>query len=956
MSIHIELEKAVYKKIRKEIEKYTAKSLKPYLELLKRRGTLYEYATPKQFQDAVWGTVVVNVGETILVDSPIIQRLRYIKHLGLTNKLFYDAEASRFSHTLGVLSVADAYSNKILHELKNTDYKESKKYKMSQIARLGAIFHDTGHMFCSHASGRYYNDIFFSRFKEIRDIKTEFMPGMGITGDLDIAEFLSVLIVQSEAVKELLDFAMPYLDCVKETGQQMDSQTVADYISCLILGIGMDSYMLPFLHIVNGTIDSDKCDYLKRDSHFTGVPASVDILRLVQKIKILPEKEIKRTEAWVDEKTCDNPIYSMAEAYSAINTVDQLLIARTLMYDNVYYHQKVLEAETMLREAIHIFDSIGCSCFKKFDQILELTDQDIINPHCDVILGSLCKSIYSDKEKKQKFNYACRILKQIYYRRIYKHCLLLSSDGLIDITTNMNDEDDKKTNSTRVKEFIEDVIQNARGKISGIYTEKANPNTDYRTFLQRIQDEIFSLSTRADTEGKKLWDICKNDLKDVLISVKPPFSDAQINANLNIDVGGLSQNYSSFFQSGTWMSSRAKRRMQHFVIANEELLYVAFIATQKILLRDYGFLLAEDNYQHSKINKSLLDKYKEKLFDVGYYNDCYQLVPERCFLTENEADKLTKIVNDNWSTIQLNRGYRVNCIADVYAFLGQFIFLQLDTNKREKLLKGVISILENILVINRETRYEHFKVIIEAMIEREVPLEEIIMCKLGLTQDSGAIMGNEATDVIREKHMSIPPVCDSLNFIADRIIANDSEYINKPIVLLDDASYSMTQVLSIFEEYVTGISFEHHADKLTDEQLEVLAECKIILSFIYFKKDNVDILKQEIMKYGFNDVEVVYSHEFPQSIFDQENVFPNKEIAEITKECFQLIGEKLLSQKKKGVWDSEEIKKHALGYNEGRQVIVTDHNTPTYTLTPLWLSEEIDGFKWMPLFPRQSKQ
>jgi deoxynucleoside triphosphate triphosphohydrolase SAMHD1 len=37
-------------------------------------------------------------------------------------------------------------------------------------------------------------------------------------------------------------------------------------------------------------------------------------------------------------------------------------------------------------------------------------------------------------------------------------------------------------------------------------------------------------------------------------------------------------------------------------------------------------------------------------------------------------------------------------------------------------------------------------------------------------------------------------------------------------------------------------------------------------------------------------------------------------------------------------------------------LLVTPFNTPTQTLTVLWMEGEVDGLPWKPLFPRRKKK
>ena len=100
----------------------------------------------------------------------------------------------------------------------------------------------------------------------------------------------------------------------------------------LTLGIQifLDEYPSKFLHqLVSGQLDMDRMDYLNRDSYFTGV--SEGVIGYDRIIKML--------------SVCDG---ELVIEQKGIYSVEKFLIARRLMYWQVYLHKTVLCAEQML--------------------------------------------------------------------------------------------------------------------------------------------------------------------------------------------------------------------------------------------------------------------------------------------------------------------------------------------------------------------------------------------------------------------------------------------------------------------------------------------------------------------------------------------------------------------------------------------------------------------------------
>ena len=102
----------------------------------------------------------------------------------------------------------------------------------------------------------------------------------------------------------------------------------------LALEIFNNRYEKKFLHqLVSGQLDMDRMDYLNRDSFFTGV--SEGVIGYDRIIKML---SVHDGELVVEEK--------------GIYSIEKFLIARRLMYWQVYLHKTVLAAEQMLIRAL----------------------------------------------------------------------------------------------------------------------------------------------------------------------------------------------------------------------------------------------------------------------------------------------------------------------------------------------------------------------------------------------------------------------------------------------------------------------------------------------------------------------------------------------------------------------------------------------------------------------------
>ncbi|MCX6231450.1 MAG: HD domain-containing protein [Bacteroidetes bacterium] len=165
-----------------------------------------------------------------------------------------------------------------------------------------------------------------------------------------------------------------------------------------------------FLHqLVSGQLDVDRLDYLSRDSFFTGVSEGV----------IGTERIIKMLNVYNNELVVDS---------KGIYSIEKFLVARRLMYWQVYLHKTVLSAEQLLinilkrakqlsQKGINLFATPALSYFLQHNfqtidfinnnEVLEnfsqLDDYDIMasikvwQMHEDKILSELSKNLVNRK-------------------------------------------------------------------------------------------------------------------------------------------------------------------------------------------------------------------------------------------------------------------------------------------------------------------------------------------------------------------------------------------------------------------------------------------------------------------------------------------------------------------------------------------------------------------------------
>jgi len=180
----------------------------------------------KEIRDCIHGTIKASELEEELMDTPQMQRMRYIKQLGFTYLVYPGANHTRFEHSLGVMHL----SGRIADEL-------SLHHEVKEEIRVAGLLHDIGHGPFSHTTELVLEKNF------------------GITHE----EMTKKLIVDSD-VTEIL----------KKHGYEAEKI------------VGDVEGSAEYSEILNSELDADRMDYLVRDAYYTGVAYGlIDLDRLI---------------------------------------------------------------------------------------------------------------------------------------------------------------------------------------------------------------------------------------------------------------------------------------------------------------------------------------------------------------------------------------------------------------------------------------------------------------------------------------------------------------------------------------------------------------------------------------------------------------------------------------------------------------------------------------------------
>jgi HD-GYP domain-containing protein (c-di-GMP phosphodiesterase class II) len=130
-------------------EAFAAKHLDDYVIAIKRRG---RNPGRKEINDPLWGTIGLTGPEVAVIDSPLLQRLRLIRQLGVAHWVYPGALHTRFEHTLGVLRQVQYLCEAINNLGAQQNMRDLIDPNKVNLLRLAALLHDVGHAAFSHVS------------------------------------------------------------------------------------------------------------------------------------------------------------------------------------------------------------------------------------------------------------------------------------------------------------------------------------------------------------------------------------------------------------------------------------------------------------------------------------------------------------------------------------------------------------------------------------------------------------------------------------------------------------------------------------------------------------------------------------------------------------------------------------------------------------------------------------
>ncbi|MGE5106622.1 MAG: HD domain-containing protein [Sphingobacteriales bacterium] len=281
--------------------------------------------------------------------------------------------------------------------------------RIHQMALAHLVYPGAVHTRFHHALGAYH--LMSSALSELKS------KGVEITAEEEIAAKIAILLhdighgpfshaLENVVIEDVHHEAISLL-IMQKLNEEFYGQLQ------MAIDIFTGNHPKKFLHqLISGQLDVDRMDYLTRDSFFTGVTEGV-----IGYDRILKMLVVHNGELMIEEK--------------GIYSIEKFLVARRLMYWQVYLHKTVLSAEEMLVKILSrakwlakkgeqnisnspilnfFLESNGKQVIENnLDKFCLLDDYDVLSAiknwvsHPDKILSTLCRWLVERKLLKVKF-------------------------------------------------------------------------------------------------------------------------------------------------------------------------------------------------------------------------------------------------------------------------------------------------------------------------------------------------------------------------------------------------------------------------------------------------------------------------------------------------------------------------------------------------------------------------
>lgn len=857
-----------------------------------------QYRKPKSIVDAVVGYIYLEPWEAAIIDTPLFQRLRRVHQLGLASLVYPSLNYSRFEHSIGVLGRL----NDILLRFRD-DGSDSSKAVASTIqhfnvaVRLAALFHDIGHCLFSHVSERVMNTLNGnSHYPAAATVQRLFTEHFQRRHLISLAEVLSVAILGTSTISELLMRS----EAVAKRGRADEmTQAAAHFI------IGMPTKSHPettFLgQLISSPLDADKLDYMPREVHFSGINTTIDLRRLLQKLRVfdLGVDQLPRGLRWLKK------LFGASARFLVLGlgrggqfAFEEFCLSRVGLYEKIYLHQKVRAAESELEQHLSVLP-VTCPEYQEVHRWLyleeSLKDSDF-TPLPQQLGGLFAGQGRTSTDLQISF---------IRTRTLLHRAFAFGPANSLSDPPNADALVADAIPSLRLMEqlrsandaFVDDVLREAE-----CIRTKLSVEMDLPSRRELVFDSPRYMSVQQDHES--------------LFVEKAD----RLPVRWTMPIDRLVEYYQ-------------KHRALAYIFAPRQSAALITVSAEMVVWRTTQMVFVQDDALPADVVDEMREL-KDALGSAGYYNDVPVLRPLSGYLATAEAQERIQQLSHKLARFESFKRERVT-LSRISTYVTQF---------PDDLHEAAIHWLEQLELID-ESDLE--RALSAALADDPDTASQTFVVPFGGLGDSAVHLVYPIREgVARER---IRPLDDSTLAVARRL------------VFFDDNVNTGKQVINVFAQWLgvelpLGLSLkESHVLPLATQSRDRLKTIPITLVFAagtegadsrvralfaeHFAMTNVDVRIGKVLL----ATRRVFSG--PDSLFqDQRRIELRDFVAKTGTELLEASGR-----------SPDDARERSLGYGGAEAMVLFPYNVPTMTVTCLWLGS-LDGVAWLPLIERRRRQ
>ncbi|MCL5803810.1 MAG: protein kinase [Candidatus Thermoplasmatota archaeon] len=293
-----------------------------------------------------------------LIDSPPMKRLSNFLQLSHTYMAFPGARHTRFGHSLGTMGVVFQYIRALYSDDESPDFRLLCDDEDIQALIFASAVHDIGHTAFSHYLEEM--DTLFRNCKHedyaqaiLRQDKNRY-SGIVIDNDIQemrkIASFWLGLDNGNESAESKNDRVTRFLTLAANILGKVPLPNPNTNLKDPLLSKSYSQFSkISTLHsIIDGPIDADKLDYVRRDSEHAGLEyaKSIDVNRFLQSLTTVSSSA---NPFGVGNNSYTDFLPTICVRPKGISPVESLLLARYQVYSTLYWHKTMRMATVLIQ-------------------------------------------------------------------------------------------------------------------------------------------------------------------------------------------------------------------------------------------------------------------------------------------------------------------------------------------------------------------------------------------------------------------------------------------------------------------------------------------------------------------------------------------------------------------------------------------------------------------------------